>query len=68
MVMLFPVLYIGWKLIHRTRIYKAKEVDLHKDLDVVEEYERNFIPVPPKCVFLPCTLQTVVTNFSQEPV
>lgn len=50
MVMLFPLLYIGWKLIHRTRIYKAKEVDLHKDLDVVEEYERNFIPVPPKYV------------------
>ncbi|CAM1505047.1 Fc.00g106840.m01.CDS01 [Cosmosporella sp. VM-42] len=46
MIMLFPVLYIGWKLIHKTKIYKPIEVDLYKDLDVIEEYERNYVPVP----------------------
>ncbi|KAK7408343.1 general amino acid permease agp2 [Neonectria punicea] len=44
MVGVFPVLYIGWKLIHKTRILKPEEVDLHKDLDMIEEYERNYVP------------------------
>ena len=48
MIMIFPVLYIGWKLIHKTKIYKPEEVDLYKDLDVIEEYERNYVPQPAK--------------------
>lgn len=48
MIMLFPVLYFGWKIIHKTKIYKPIEVDLLKDLDVIEEYEQNFVPQPPK--------------------
>lgn len=50
MVGVFPVLYVGWKVIHKTRIYKPEEVDLQKDLDVIEEYERHYIPEPPKYV------------------
>ncbi|KAI1342301.1 amino acid transporter [Xylariaceae sp. FL0016] len=48
MVVLCPILYVGWKIIHKTRIYKPDEVDLHQDLEEVEEYTRNFVPTPPK--------------------
>lgn len=48
MVMLFPVLYLGWKLIHKTKIMKPIEVDLMQDVDSIEEYERNYVPQPPK--------------------
>jgi amino acid transporter len=44
MVILFPILYLGWKLIHRTKIYKPHEVDLSKNLEEIDEYERNFVP------------------------
>ena len=46
MVFLFPVLYVGWKLLHKTKIQKASEIDLRKDLDIIEEYERNYVPTP----------------------
>ena len=46
--MLFPILYVGWKVIHKTRIHKPQDVDLRKDLDAIEDYERNFVPRPPK--------------------
>ena len=48
MVMVFPVLFVGYKLFHKTRIYKPQEVDLQKDLDVIDEYERNYVSEPPK--------------------
>ncbi|KND86543.1 General amino acid permease AGP2 [Tolypocladium ophioglossoides CBS 100239] len=51
MIPVFPILYVGWKLIHKTHIYKASEVDLQKDMAGIEEYERNFIPQPPKSFF-----------------
>ena len=47
MVAVFPILYVGWKFFHKTRIYKPHEVDLRKNLDEVEEYERNYVPSPP---------------------
>lgn len=47
MVFLFPVLYLGWKFMHKTKIHKASEIDLRKDLDEIEEYERNYVPTPP---------------------
>lgn len=43
-----PVLYIGWKLINRTRIYEASEVDLFKDIKEIEDYHQNYVPIPPK--------------------
>ncbi|GAP93354.2 putative amino acid permease [Rosellinia necatrix] len=43
----FPILYFGWKIIHRTTIYPPAQVDLQQDLDEVEEYTRNYIPQPP---------------------
>lgn len=47
MVGVFPVLYVGWKLIHKTKIHKPEDVDLRKDLDTVAEYEQNYVPQPP---------------------
>jgi amino acid transporter len=44
MIGVFPVLYVVWKLIHKTKIYKPEEVDLQKDVAEIEEYEREFIP------------------------
>ncbi|KAH8168167.1 hypothetical protein CIB48_g53 [Xylaria polymorpha] len=44
----FPILYFGWKVLHKTIIYPADKVDLQQDLDVVEEYTRNYIPQPPR--------------------
>lgn len=44
MVMLFPVLFVGWKIIHRTKMNKPHEVDLIKDVEEIDEYERNFVP------------------------
>ncbi|KAK3900778.1 general amino acid permease AGP2 [Staphylotrichum tortipilum] len=51
MIGICPVLYIGWKVIKRTKIYKPEEVDLGKNLDEIEEYERTYVPIPPKNSF-----------------
>lgn len=51
MVFLFPILYVGWKFLHKTKIMKASEIDLRKDLDEIEEYERNYVPTPPNSMF-----------------
>lgn len=48
MIGVFPLLYFGFKFIKKTRIYKPEEVDLKKNLDEVEEYERNYVPIPAK--------------------
>ncbi|KAG6041489.1 hypothetical protein E4U41_004066 [Claviceps citrina] len=46
MLAVFPILYLGYKVVHKTKIHKAEEVDLHKELDVVNAYERTYIPQP----------------------
>lgn len=48
MIGLFPVLYIGWKVIKKTKFRKPGEVDLYKDVEEIEEYTRNFVAVPPR--------------------
>jgi amino acid transporter len=48
MIFVFPVLYIGWKLIKRTKFIRAAEIDLYQDLDEIEEYTRNFVETPPR--------------------
>lgn len=52
MLAVFPALYIGYKVIHKTKILKPEEIDLVKDLDTIEDYERNYIPQPPAYVCL----------------
>ncbi|KAI0404006.1 amino acid permease/ SLC12A domain-containing protein [Xylaria palmicola] len=44
----FPILYFGWKILHRTSIHSPEKVDLQQDLEEVEEYTRNYIPQPPR--------------------
>lgn len=46
-VALFPIMYVVWKLIHKTKIHKPEEVDLRRDVDVIEEYQREYVFVPP---------------------
>ena len=48
MIGVFPVVFLGWKLLKRTKWLKPHEVDLQKDLDEIEEYTRNFVERPPK--------------------
>lgn len=48
MIAVFPILYLVWKVIHKTKIVKPEEADLKKDLDEIEEYTRNYVPTPPK--------------------
>lgn len=52
MIGVFPVLFLGWKLVKKTKWLKPHEVDLRKDLDEIEEYERNYVPRPPKNAFV----------------
>jgi amino acid transporter len=46
MIGVCPVLYVGWKITHRTKIVKPEEADLLRDLDAVELYEQNYVPQP----------------------
>ncbi|KAI0016999.1 amino acid permease/ SLC12A domain-containing protein [Xylariomycetidae sp. FL0641] len=48
MIFVCPILYVGWKLAHKTQIHKPYDVDLKRDLEEVEEYTRTFVPTPPK--------------------
>lgn len=48
MIAVCPILYLGWKFYHKTRIYSAKEIDLKKNLDEIEAYERTYVPSKPR--------------------
>ncbi|KAG6277476.1 hypothetical protein E4U47_007169 [Claviceps purpurea] len=48
MLAVFPILYLGYKVVHKTKIYKPEEVELLKDLDTIEEYERLYVSKPAK--------------------
>lgn len=46
MVGIAPILYVGWKLIHRTPFIKASEVDLIWEAPIVDAYEESFLSPP----------------------
>lgn len=46
MVLLAPILFIGWKLIHKTKWIKPHEVDLVWDAPLIDAYESSFITPP----------------------
>ena len=48
MIAVFPVLFIIWKLLKRTKFLKPEEVDLRKDVAEVEDYTRSYVPIPPR--------------------
>jgi hypothetical protein len=43
-----PILYLGWKIIKKTKFKSPLEVHLYQDLEEIEEYTKNFIPKPNK--------------------
>lgn len=44
MVMVFPVLYLGWKILKKTKFVAPHAADLYSDVAEIEEYTRNFRP------------------------
>ncbi|KAF2014106.1 general amino acid permease-like protein AGP2 [Aaosphaeria arxii CBS 175.79] len=46
MVFLYPILYFGWKLLKRTKIVPAHQVDLVWDAPLIDAYEASFITPP----------------------
>lgn len=44
MIFIFPALYVGYKIVMRTKIHKSAEVDLVKNLNEIEEHERTYMP------------------------
>lgn len=51
MVFIFPVLFIGWKFIKKTKWVQSQDADLVTDLAEIEEYTRNFVEIPEKNPF-----------------
>ena len=47
MIGICPVLYLGWKVLKKTKIYSAEEVDLVKNVAEIDEYQRTYVPSPP---------------------
>lgn len=43
MIGVFPILYFGWKIVRRTKVRKAEEVDLLTGVDEIEDYTRNYV-------------------------
>ncbi|RMZ08859.1 hypothetical protein D0860_04495 [Hortaea werneckii] len=50
MIALCPILFVGWKVIKRTRLRKPHEVDLKGEVEEIDEYTRTFVPQPYKNV------------------
>lgn len=46
MIGVCPVLFVGWKFLKRSKFQKPGDVDLLKNLDEIEEYEANYVPIP----------------------
>lgn len=46
MIGVFPVIYVGWKLWHRTKFLSPKEVDIVTGVEEVEVYTRNYVEEP----------------------
>lgn len=52
MIGVFPILFIGWKVVKKSKWRKPEEVDLKGEVEEIEEYTRNFVPTPPRLVCL----------------
>jgi amino acid transporter len=42
MIFVVIAIIIAWKVVKRTRFLKPEEVDLHTDLQEIEDYTRDF--------------------------
>jgi amino acid transporter len=45
-VFLFPTLFVGWKILKKTKWIKFEDMDLVTDLAEIEEYHRTFVDKP----------------------
>ena len=48
MIGVFPLLFFGWKFIKKTKWLEPKEVDLVKDVEEIEAYQRAYVEKPAK--------------------
>jgi amino acid transporter len=48
MIAVCPLLYVVFKLVKKTKIISAHEIDLQKNMAEIAEYERTYVPTPPK--------------------
>ncbi|KAE8360340.1 amino acid permease/ SLC12A domain-containing protein [Aspergillus caelatus] len=51
MIGVFPIIFFGWKLWHKTHVRKPEEIDLKTGLDEIDEYERNHVSLPASNIF-----------------
>jgi amino acid transporter len=49
MIAVFPVIFVGWKLLKKTKWLKPEEVQLRThEVDEIEEYTRNYVERMPR--------------------
>lgn len=48
MIGVFPILYFGWKFVHKTKFLKPEEVDLTSGVVEFDDYTRDFVTAPPR--------------------
>ncbi|KAL2196782.1 amino acid permease/ SLC12A domain-containing protein [Corynascus similis CBS 632.67] len=51
MIVICPILYLVWKFVHKTKIYSPEEIDLKKNMDEIDAYERSYVPSKPNNTF-----------------
>lgn len=51
MIFICPVLFVGYKLVKRTRFLRADEIDLFKNVGEIDEYQRTYVPTKPRNAF-----------------
>lgn len=44
MIGVCPVLFVGWKILKRTKWHRLEDVDLFQNLEEIEEYQRTYVP------------------------
>lgn len=52
MIGVFPLLFVSWKVLKKTKFLKPEEVDLRGGVEEIEEYSREYVPVVSKYVCL----------------
>ncbi len=48
MIFVFPILFVSWKLLQKTKWKTPLEVDLYTGVAEIEEYTANYVPRPPR--------------------
>ncbi|KAG9236966.1 amino acid transporter-like protein [Amylocarpus encephaloides] len=52
MIFVFPIIFVGWKLLKKTKWLKPEEVILRtREVDEIDEYTRNYVERPPRTMW-----------------